>query len=118
MTEPTPVRDDTETTTRDRRCPVCGVSFTPTGRQAYHSNACRQIAYRRRRAAPPPPELPAGQRRDRSVYRCDDCGARYHARQWCDDCHRPCRRLGIGGECTHCGEPLTVDELLGGEPVA
>ena len=52
---------DTVTT----NCPVCGRKFTPLGRQAYCSGACRAAAYRRRRdgAGRPsscPPPSPAG----------------------------------------------------------
>jgi len=46
-----PSRDDHGTTT----CPVCRRVFTPTGRQAYCSTACRKTAFRR-----PPPTRPGG----------------------------------------------------------
>jgi hypothetical protein len=108
------LRDDGETMSGRARCPVCGTVFVPVGRQVYCANACRQVAHRRRLAAPGRvADVPEGQRREHSVYECSECSARYHARQWCEDCHRPCRRLGVGGECVHCGEPVTVGELLG-----
>jgi len=121
LTDPgLPCRDDIETTTHpgQRPCPVCGTSFVPTRRQRYDTNACRQIAYRRRTARPTVPDVPAERRRDTTVYRCTECDTRYLGQQWCFDCVRPCRRLGSGGECIHCGDPLTVDELLGGAPMA
>ncbi|HEY4991886.1 MAG TPA: hypothetical protein VII33_07345 [Nakamurella sp.] len=43
-----PSRDDHGTTT----CPVCRRVFTPTGRQAYCSTACRKTAFRRRHQQP------------------------------------------------------------------
>ncbi len=117
MTEHPP-RDDTETTTH-RRCPICGVTFTPVGRQAYHSNACRQVAYRRRAGSVElAPVVPTGGRREHSIYRCAECETRYLGQQWCPECNRPCRRLAAGGACRDCGELLTVEELLGGVPMA
>lgn len=107
----TPQRDDGVTTA----CPACGQRFTPTGRQRFCSHACRQAAYRRRQptsATPPLPTPPSRPRRDITVYQCPDCEQRYHAQQWCEDCNRPCRRIGVGGTCPHCDEPITVDDLL------
>ncbi len=112
-----PSRDDIETTPAPagRRCPVCGTVFVPVRRQRYDTNACRQVAHRRRHAALPEPtdSPPARSRREQTIYVCTDCNTRYLAEQWCQDCRRPCRRLGPGGECG-CGELLTVEELLGG----
>jgi hypothetical protein len=115
----TPWRDDNETTSAAIvPCPVCGTRFTRVRRQTYCSPACKQIAWRaRRRPDPPAPVVPASRRRDSTVYRCGECGARYLGEQWCADCTRPCRSLGAGGLCGHCGEPLTVAELLAGEVV-
>src|SRR5450759_2146013 len=42
-------------------------------------------------------------------------GTRYLGEQWCADCVRPCRALGLGCSCGHCGDLLTLDELLAGE---
>ncbi|MGI8682348.1 MAG: hypothetical protein ACR2JO_09550 [Mycobacteriales bacterium] len=113
-------RDDNETTTdpRQRSCPVCAAPFIPIKRQLYDTNACRQIAYRRRTATQPAPVVPTGRRRASTVYLCTDCETRYLGEQWCAECNRPCRRVGLGGECAHCGDLLTVDELLGGELMA
>ncbi len=104
-----PSRDDNETTTRP--CPVCGNGFTPIRRQLYCTNACRQTAHRRRRqpeAATIPPPAP---RRATTVYVCQDCDQRYLGEQWCPDCNRPCRRLGTGGNCPHCDEPVAFRDL-------
>jgi hypothetical protein len=112
-----PVRDDNETTTRRvLGCPACGATFHPVRRQAYCSPACKQLAWReRRRPDPRQPAAPITRTRDHTVYQCIDCDARYLAQQWCPDCTRPCRSLGPGGSCGHCGELLTVEELLTGQ---
>jgi hypothetical protein len=110
------VRDDNETTSAAvLPCPVCGASFRRVRRQAFCSPACKQVAWRARhqpdRAAP----VPASRRRDNTVYQCGACDTRYLGEQWCADCVRPCRALGLGGSCGHCGDLLTLDELLAGE---
>ena len=69
-----PSRDDHGTTT----CPVCRRVFTPTGRQAYCSTACRKTAFRRRHHQPGPAvTIPAVRpRREFTVYECPGCGER------------------------------------------
>ncbi|MDQ1631935.1 MAG: hypothetical protein QOJ32_552 [Frankiaceae bacterium] len=108
-----PPRDDGVTT-----CLACAQPITHRrGRQRYCSAACRQAAYRRRQPSlpllPPPPARP---RRVSSVYACDECDCRYAGVQWCDDCNRPCRRIGTGGQCPECDHPITIDELLTAVP--
>ena len=49
-----PSQDDPETT----QCPVCQRGFTPIGRQAYCSTACRKTAFRRRHQQPARPHRP------------------------------------------------------------
>ncbi len=51
-------------------------------------------------------------RREHTVYACTECDQRYLGQQWCGDCTRPCTRVGVGGLCTSCDEPVVVDELL------
>lgn len=107
-------RDDRGTTRTGgaRRCPVCAVGFTPVGRQAYCSTACRKRAFRARRGPAPLPVLPAGStRRQHTVYECGDCGERRLGEQYCPDCGTFGRAAGLGGTCPHCGEPVTADEL-------
>ena len=59
------------------------------------------------------PDLPLGRsRKDHTVYQCPDCEARQIGSQFCDDCHSFMRRLGAGGTCPSCAEPLTFEELL------
>jgi len=57
--------------------------------------------------------VPAGARRvSMTVYACDDCEARAVGRQRCD-CGTFMRRVGIGGACPCCEEPVTIAELIG-----
>ena len=107
----TPSRNDDVT----MLCPVCATPFTPVGRRRYCRDACRVAAHRRRHAtaeAPadvPPPGTP---RRAATVYECPDCDTRTLGQQRCEDCGTFMRRVGIGGPCPCCDEPITVDELL------
>ncbi len=101
-------------------CPVCSTPFTRVRRQRYCSDLCRRTAWRRRHTDTPPAiAVPKGRtKRETTVYECTDCGTRMAAEQWCSDCNRPAARVGLGGACPHCDEPVTVDELLGTEPAA
>jgi hypothetical protein len=98
------VRDDTATTA----CPVCDVAFEPEGRQRFCSTGCRQMAWRRRRLAPVEPVVA----RCDTVYMCPNCEARYLGGQRCDECNTWCRRLGPGGLCPCCDEPVALTDLL------
>ena len=89
-----PSRDDPGTTP----CPACRRPFTPIGRQAYCSTACRKTAFRRRR--------------DVTVYECPDCGERLIGEQRCESCNTFARRVGIGGQCPHCDAPVAVQDLI------
>lgn len=97
-------------------CPVCGRAFVPTGRQRVCSAACRQAVYRRRQAAPVVPAVlpPHRSRREGTVYQCPSCEARYLGIQRCETCGLFCQRLGPGGPCPHCDEPVAVADLIGG----
>ena len=108
--QPAPSRDDTGTTT----CPVCQQPFTPAGRQRYCSSPCRKTAFRRRHQAPPVPlTVPAARpRRDHTIYECPDCEQRLLGEQRCPDCGIFARRIGPGGPCPHCAEPIAITELL------
>jgi len=120
MTSPTaqpppeaPPGDDHATT--PGLCPVCWSAFTPTGRQIFCGDHCRKTAWRRRHQDQPRriPTIPAGRpRRDVTIYQCEDCDTRYHGQQWCDECNRPCRRIGLGGTCPNCDEPVSIADLL------
>lgn len=103
-------------------CPGCGGPL-PSARAQHCSAACKQRAYRRRLAAPTPGRPMASAARParrgadpaRTIYACPACEARSLGEQRCPDCGVFCRRLGLGGLCPHCDEPLLVAELLGEE---
>lgn len=96
-------------------CPVCQLSFTPAGRQRYCGDACRAMAYRRRRdAGQAPVVVPRNQpRKPITVYECEGCGARAVGDQRCEPCQTFMRRVGLGGTCPSCDEPISIEDLLG-----
>lgn len=99
-------------------CPVCQHPYTPSGRRKFCSDACRAAAYRRRRdTTPAPTVVPRGQpRRPITVYECDTCGNRALGEQRCPDCATFMRKIGLGGHCPACDEPIAVNELLDHHP--
>jgi hypothetical protein len=107
-----PSRNDGVTIT----CPVCRGRFVPVGRQRVCSPACRQAAYRRRHAAADAPLVvpPHRSRRNETVYECPSCETRYLGNQRCSECGVFCRRVGAGGLCPECGEPVAITDLLDG----
>jgi hypothetical protein len=113
-----PSSDDVVTMGAGRRCPLCGRGFSPRGRQLWCSAACRQAAFRRRHFDRLPPNL--GQQikrlrqRSTTVYLCSGCGAQYVGEQRCPDCNIFCERVGLGGECPHCSEPVLLADLVPG----
>jgi hypothetical protein len=109
-THPTPSRDDATTIS----CPVCQRHFTPTGRQVYCTAPCRKTAFRRRHQQPLTAlAIPAARpRRDFTVYECPDCDERFLGEQRCYRCGVFARRVGIGGPCPHCDQPVAVNDLL------
>lgn len=110
-----PLRDDPETTPQ-RTCPACTAPLDqPRGRQLYCTPACRQKAWRARashqaisESAPAP--LP---RREHGIYQCPNCEEITLAVQRCPDCNVFTRRIGTGGRCPHCDEPVTIAQLIG-----
>lgn len=97
-------------------CPVCWTPFTKIGRQLYCTQTCRKTAWKRRNATPvevTEPVVPQGiRRRDITIYECPTCETRYHGEQWCHDCNQPCTRVGLGGLCPHCDEPVAISDLI------
>jgi hypothetical protein len=93
----------------ERHCPICGKA-PPTPRATYCSDAHRQLAYRRRQSAPPPP--PPSSPRHLVVYQCPSCEERYFGEQRCEECNVFCRKIGVGGTCIHCDQPIALNELL------
>lgn len=92
-------------------CPVCELPFVPRGRQRVCSAACRQTVWRRRHPAALAP-LPDRTPQPMTVYECPSCEARYLGAQRCPDCGVFCRRVGPGGLCPRCDEPVAVADLL------
>jgi endogenous inhibitor of DNA gyrase (YacG/DUF329 family) len=109
MTAETPRRNDDRTLT----CPICGAAVPAAGRQRFCSARCRQTAWRRRH----PPAIasiippPGRSRRALTVYECPACALRLLGHQRCPDCHLWARRLGLGGLCPACDEPVTLADL-------
>jgi ssDNA-binding Zn-finger/Zn-ribbon topoisomerase 1 len=95
-------------------CPTCGRPFLRRGRRRFCSDACRQAAWRHRHAAPPAPAPmlpPRGAPQATVVYECPRCEGRLLGQQRCPDCHVFCRRIGPGGRCPACDEPVAIAEL-------
>jgi hypothetical protein len=102
-----PLRNDHETTA----CALCGTTFQPVGRQRFCTPAHRQAAWRRRHPTWLP-TVPAHTPRQTTVYQCPACESRYLGEQYCSECGRFCRRVGAGGLCPACEEPIAVTDLL------
>lgn len=108
---PSPSRDDDAT----MDCPVCGSGFVVTGRRRYCSDSCRRAAWARRHHTPPAAVVvpaPAGSRRPHTVYQCDTCGLRALGEQRCEECGTFMRRVGLGGSCPSCDDPVAASELI------
>ena len=45
------------------------------------------------------------------IYQCPQCETRYLDERRCPDCQLFCRRVGVGGTCPHCDEPVAVADL-------
>lgn len=106
-----PSRDDDATIP----CPVCGTAFVVAGRRRYCSDRCRRTAWAHQRQSPPAPVVvaaPAGSRRPHTVYACDACGLRSLGEQRCEDCASFMRRIGLGGPCPNCDDPVAANELI------
>jgi hypothetical protein len=103
----------------ERVCPICQTGIVPA-RARYCSDACKQRAYRLRRAVAEPATLTNLAARSHSrqalvahtVYECPTCEIRLLGEQRCPDCHVFCRRLGLGGPCPHCDEPILLADIL------
>ena len=56
--------------------------------------------------------MPAGRsRRDGTIYLCPDCDTRLLGEQRCPDCNTFATRLGAGGPCPHCEQPVAITDL-------
>ena len=92
-------------------CHACGGPL-PGGRRdrRFCSPACRQRAYRARTGHPLAPARRTP--RAHTVYECPACGERFLGEQRCPECNVFGRRVGAGGPCPHCDEPVAVADLL------
>jgi len=111
MEPASPLRNDARNDSEPRSCPVCQQSFVPRGRQRVCSAACRQAAWRRRRPTPGA-MVPERATRATTIYECPSCETRFLGEQRCPDCGTFCRRIGPGGLCPHCDEPVALADLL------
>lgn len=94
--------------------PPCACGRPILGARAdarYCSARCRQRAYRARRA-----RVDEGARirapRAQTIYECPGCSERRLGEQRCEDCGIFCRRIGPGGACPHCDEPVLISDLV------
>jgi hypothetical protein len=107
MLPESPLRNDGLT----QVCAVYRRPFPRSGRRVFCSTACRQAAWRRRHPTPlpsVPPPVPPRVPRPSTVYQCPECDNRYLGEQYCSDCARFCRRVGAGGLCPACEEPVAI----------
>jgi hypothetical protein len=95
-----------------RTCAQCGDNFVAHGRRRYCDDACRQAAWRERHPASVLPSFSRRVPRFSVIYECPECTTRFLGEQRCDQCQRFCRRVGPGGACPHCDEPVAVADLL------
>jgi hypothetical protein len=93
-------------------CPVCSHGFQPVGRRRFCSDGCRQAAWRARQPVALVLSIPPRSPRPVTVYECPSCEARYLGEQRCPDCGVFCRRVGPGGPCPHCDEPVALTDLV------
>ena len=101
----------------EQECAACRGPL-PAGRaRQWCSDACRQGAYRNRHTPTvTAPTIPAKTpRRPHTIYQCPNCETRLLGTQRCQDCGAFMTRIGYGGTCPCCEEPLTFDELLDNE---
>lgn len=91
-------------------CAWCNTPFDPSGRRRFCSDACKQANWRARHADPAADPTPVAGPAD-TVYQCPACEQRYLGVRRCDDCQLFCRRIGPGGLCPHCDEPVAHTDL-------
>ena len=117
-----PVRDDTRNDSQPlATCPVDGTKFQPVGRGRFCKPRCRQQAFRlrsRHANTATLADVTDQLRREhrliaQTVYECSSCQERLLGQRRCSSCNLWCRKQGIGGECSGCGEIVTISELLG-----
>jgi endogenous inhibitor of DNA gyrase (YacG/DUF329 family) len=93
-------------------CPICQRAVPRVGRRRFCSDACRQAAWRARQPVAPALPIPRRSPRPATIYECPACETRFLGEQYCPDCRTFCRRVGPGGACPHCSEPVAVGDLV------
>jgi hypothetical protein len=91
-------------------CEWCGTAFAASGRRRFCSDACKQANWRARHAEALPAHA-AVLGPDATVYECPSCEQRYLGSRRCEDCNSFCRRIGPGGLCPSCEEPVAFQDL-------
>ena len=104
-----PVRYDKRYDTGTSTCEWCGTSFPLSGRRNFCSDAHKQASYRARSRSRSAKAILI--RTDATVYQCPSCDQRYLGIQRCPDCNLFCSRIGPGGLCPHCNEPVAHTDL-------
>lgn len=95
-----------------RPCPVCGLTVSRP-RATFCSDACRQSAFRQRHTQSTRSRTALSKPTRRLVvYQCPDCESRLLGEQRCPECNIFARRLGPGGLCPHCDEPVALSDLV------
>jgi len=54
---------------------------------------------------------PSTDARPSVIYECPECETRYVEERRCPDCNLFTRRIGPGGTCPHCDEPVAQIDL-------
>ena len=95
-------------------CLRCGRPITPAGKRRYCTDACKAAAYRRRKQATTTPVIvpPTRPRKPVTVYECDTAAPASSATSAARSAEAFMRRVGIGGHCPHCDEPVAITDLL------
>ena len=83
------------------KCPTCGSRRL----KAVRRNFTRQFEGQRYTV----PNL--------EFHECPDCGERLYGEQRCQQCGSFARRVGIGGPCPHCDQPVALSDLLDQEVI-
>lgn len=94
-------------------CPVCQGQFAGPGNKLFCSKLCRDTDYRRRKQSKSRPiNIQLARPRRVTVYQCDGCKQRSLDTQRCQGCGTCMRKVGLGGLCPHCDQPVTVVDVL------
>lgn len=95
-------------------CLYCS-EVLPKGRsRTYCSDNCRVNAWKRRnKAAVSQAEIPKSpSTKATTIYECPQCDKRYLGDQYCYECGSFCTKVGSGGLCPHCDEPVAFIDLI------